>query len=334
LTIAVPFNMAVPAGKNISLYTYDDNGYAVTVFPPITLTDQPHAGTKPDALIVNDGPGFFANGLVIQFFKATFDRTIGASVDPPLELVQKAINSFLTRLRYVTRGQMISLVGEHFAPWRIRYLNDDGSELPQQEGYVRGRFEKRLTVSYVAIDESVWHSIFTLPSDFVSPVWDTLRLDALAALPSIGTAIVLASASLEVFIDQTLDALAEKSTVPAELWRWINEREHFLKDPNPHEQFDVLLKVLTGHSLKEDLPLWQSFTNLKNARNTFVHSGVATIGGKEVTESQAAEMVVRVNDIISRIRGWLPDVSRWPEFVHPVTTSTVTSVFQPSKNQS
>ncbi|MGD1070644.1 MAG: hypothetical protein ABSB15_10935 [Bryobacteraceae bacterium] len=73
------------------------------------------------------------------------------------------------------------------------------------------------------------------------------------------------------------------------------------------EQYDVLLKFLTGHSLKEESELWASFQNLKQARNRFVHEGLASIGKVPVDAAKAEELVRSAPKIIARIREWLPE---------------------------
>ena len=64
-----------------------------------------------------------------------------------------------------------------------------------------------------------------------------------------------------------------------ELWRWINQRGDWRREPTVEEQYDTLLKVLTGHTLKEDQDLWELFKHLKTARNSFVHEGMAKVCG-------------------------------------------------------
>jgi hypothetical protein len=78
------------------------------------------------------------------------------------------------------------------------------------------------------------------------------------------------------------------------------------------EQFDVLLKEFTGHSLKEDPLLWEAFKNLKTARNSFVHEGTARVGNTTLTKDEALVLVGKVDGIIGRIREWIPEDMRWP----------------------
>lgn len=100
---------------------------------------------------------------------------------------------------------------------------------------------------------------------------------------------------------------------PPPLWDWISNREgRILQQPSVEEQFDVLLKEFCGHSLKEEAGLWEAFKNIKNARNTFVHEGTAKIGQSIVTADNAAALIPRINDIISKVREWIPENLIWP----------------------
>lgn len=313
LFVALPFHIAVPEGGQFRLFTYEDDGYKVTVFPPCR-TDTPAQGEAPEAVSINEAPAFIANGLKIDFQKDHFDRSTGGPEDPPADVVRRAVDSFLERLRFVTRAQQISQLRWPYVPWRIRYLNDDESEFAEAPGLVRGRFACAFSVSVVGVNPDVWEQIHTLFPDVVTPSWDTLRLDAVAALPHIGTAIVLAATSLEVFIAEVLDGLAAKSPIPPDVWAWLNKRKDFLKQPSVEEQYDSLLHLLAGHSLKEEGTLWEAFMNLKTARNTFVHDGVAAVGGSPVSIEKAGQLIAATDLVIKWVRQWLPKELKWPEF--------------------
>jgi hypothetical protein len=69
----------------------------------------------------------------------------------------------------------------------------------------------------------------------------------------------LAATALEVFIAHNLDRSAEKTSAPAELWKWTDERSNWLGGPTLEEQYDVLLKFFMGHSLMDEQKLWESF---------------------------------------------------------------------------
>ena len=212
------------------------------------------------------------------------------------------------RLRYVTRAFQIRL------PKIIQYLNDDGSELPKEPDKPRALTAQPFRVSLVGLTPAIWENIYSLPPGFSAPIWDTLYLNAIAALPHIGTAVVLAATALEVFIAQTLNHLAVESDAPAELWEWVNKRENRDNNPSVEEQFSGLLKMLVGHSLKENTALWQDFMNLKTARNKFVHEGVAMVGGQPISDSEAKRLVHQAAAVINCIRQWLPESVQWPSF--------------------
>jgi serine/threonine protein kinase len=85
--------------------------------------------------------------------------------------------------------------------------------------------------------------------------------DAQGMMPNVGAAITLAATWLEVFIGRPLDTLVN----------------------------DVVVQP--------DLMLWEAFKNLRAARNSFVHEGVARIGQEPVTKVVAAQLIGRARDI-------------------------------------
>ena len=58
LQVVLPFHLAVPEGKEFTLYSYDDNGYEVTVYPPVK-TDHPVQGEIPDSVLIDEAPAVF-----------------------------------------------------------------------------------------------------------------------------------------------------------------------------------------------------------------------------------------------------------------------------------
>ena len=108
LHVVLPFHLAVPEGKEFTLYSYDDNGYEVTVYPPVK-TDHPIQSEIPDSVLIDEAPAFVANGLRIDFRKERCDRTAGIDSDPPMALIQRSADSFVTRIRYVTTHSSIAL---------------------------------------------------------------------------------------------------------------------------------------------------------------------------------------------------------------------------------
>lgn len=316
--VLLPFWITVKAGEEFPVYEYEDQGYRVRVFPP-ARSDQPDPPDRIENLRIDDTPAVRVDALRIDFQKDAFDRGKELRFDPPHDVVGRAINSFLIRLRYVARAAIVRPIDYPRVTWRIRYLNDDESELALDEALVRGRGGLAYSLSWVALSRAVWDDIYELPLNFEPEPWEELLLDAQADLPRIGPAIVLAATALEVFIAQALDRLAEKEgSIQTDLWRWINDRGDYLREPKVEEQFDVLLRLFTGQSLKNDSRLWDAFKNLKNARNSFVHEGRAKIGGAPVSAETARVLVAAAAEIVTTVRGWLPTELHWPVFNHTV----------------
>jgi hypothetical protein len=96
------------------------------------------------------------------------------------------------------------------------------------------------------------------------------------------------------------------------LWHYINNRGDYQKDPSVKEEYDVLLRALTGRSLKEEPVLWEAFCNLRGARNALVHGGTLTIGGRPITRNQAYELVGRAKEIALWVESLLPGSARRP----------------------
>ena len=313
----LPFHFTVPEGEQFPVYHYMDQGYAVYVFPP-GRSDRPNVLEGADEIKIDGKLAFQADVLRIDFHKDSFNRLKGTPCDPPEDILQRAINSFLVRLRHVTHSAKVRPLDYPWDSWRIRYLNDDETELELDEALVRGRGTLHFSFSWTALNKSIWEDIHKLPANYEPLPWEELLLDAQADLPRVGPAVVLAATALEVFISYILDRLASLGTVPSKLWDWINKRGDYLREPTVEEQYDVLLMFFTGHSLKSEPKLWESFRNLKTARNSFVHEGTAKIGGTRVSIETARRLVMTASDITLKIREWLPPELHWRVFKNVV----------------
>lgn len=160
----------------------------------------------------------------------------------------------------------------------------------------------------------------SLPADYIPPPWEGLLLDAAIPGTPNGNSITLAATALEVFISFVLDKLAANQTKPEELWKWINNRSDHLKEPSVEDQYDKLLFILTGHSLKDEAGLWAAFKNLRSARNSFVHGGVVRIGKANIPLDAAtvAALVTSAGLIIAKVREWVPPEIQWKQFDHKI----------------
>jgi hypothetical protein len=320
VTIELPFFIVVSTTAEFPISEYQEGDYRVRVLPP-NYTEETSA-TAPDMVTIDAQPAVMANQFRVDFYKESFDRAKGGPVDPPIELIAKTLESFLTRFRYVTRAHNVRLPDFPRCNWHVEYRNDDGTKLNAEPGLVtkRGALPV-LHVTVTSLTPEIWQSVNGLTA-YEPPPWDALLLDAQAELPAVGTAIVLAATALEVFIAVILDQLALEHSLPSEVWSWINKREDYRQQPSVQEQYDVLLKVFTGHSLKDDALLWDSFKELKQVRNRFVHEGLATANKKgktPISAQRARELVSAAQQIVSKVREWLPEILRWPVFNHTAT---------------
>jgi hypothetical protein len=324
LTVAIPFALAVPEGASYIGYSYEEDGITIVARPPVR-SDQVLTMSEPLSIELDGQNGFVANALQFDFHKLDFDRHRNApTYDPTLELMERVVRGFLSRLRYATRAAQVHQIDlGRGVTWRLEYLADDGSALAEDSEKFRVRAAKSVSVSLVGLSPSVWDVVHQLDSDWLSPVWDDILLDASSVLPNVGTSVVLAATALEVFVADVLERMASGGDVPANLWGWLNARDSSMKDPSTEEQFDVLLKHFTGHSLKEEVQLWQAFKDIRTARNKFVHEGVARIGGQPVSADKASQLVSAAHDIIKAVRKWLPADKQWPQPEAKVSMSFV-----------
>jgi hypothetical protein len=127
------------------------------------------------------------------------------------------------------------------------------------------RFNIPLRFHATCVTQEVWDCIRSLPIDFSLHTWDALLLDAVSLLPDVAPAIVVANAALETFIPWALNQLHDGKKFPPKLWSWIHNRGDWYKEPSVEDQFDTLLEVLSGRSLKEDKDLWEAFKNLSSS---------------------------------------------------------------------
>ena len=323
LLVQLPFTIGVPDGAEFRVVCYEDEGYEVRFYRPCR-SDQCTTGSTVDVKI-GGRPAFFADLLRVDFFRESFSRN-PSEQDPPEAVIKRAVDSLVARLRHVTNAPQVRPVDFPQVTWHLQYLDDCEQELEKDESLVRGRGGQARSLSYVGMDEAVWDDIHSLPQDYVPEPWDELLLEAQFELPRVGPAVVLAATALEVLISRTLDALAGTSDSLA-LWRWLNSRSDILKRPTVEEQFDSLLHLFTGRSLKGDGQLWASFKNLKQARNTFVHTGVARVGRKPVSAETAGKLVGAAHDVVAKVREWLPEEQRWAVSRHDLRLETTMWLF-------
>ena len=135
---------------------------------------------------------------------------------------------------------------------------------------------------------------------------------AIRLLPEVNAPIVMAFSAIETLIGAALPVLPRTRRLPPGLWDWIARRgNNFLRRPSVDEELDELLRALAGSSLKSDPGLWRSFLELRKARNSLAHSGLAvTLDGQEVTPAVATDLVLKAREITDWIEARLPSTYR------------------------
>ena len=355
----------IPIDANLAPFMLVREGRRVRVFPPRQAAISPEAlrsldpaafGSKVEGLraatqpvvarhvLLNDGHVYRANLLVIDFFGDEFDRRAdsegvvvgeGPQTDPPLELAFAVANEILTKIRVLSRAQEVKPVRGSMTFWRLDYLDDREERLPRVEGLLRTKVATQVRFQVAALTRALWGSVTGLPDDFTDHTWDALLLDAEALLPDVGPAIAVANASLEIFSTWAIDQLqTENQFAPDGLWDWIFHRGDWYQNPSVEDRYDVLLKLMTGKSLKDEAQLWEGFKHLRKARNTFSHQGRPMIGNAEVSEAKAAELIAKAKAIVGWVEDLLPRRVRRPkheeenrfQFIHFISDPPLTGI--------
>jgi len=321
--IQLPYAFIVPKDEKYNVYEYEKDDYTVKVYM-LERSERADSYNETDSVTIDEQEAFNADVLRIDYQKDDFERKKANSekyelvCDPPIDFIKDTANEFLARLRYVTGGSKIKLLQFPSINWNLRYLNDDGSELPKEEGYRRGLGGRKFEFSYIAINKEVWDNVHSIDPFQPLPIWKTLLLDAESMLPEIGPAIILTFTALDVFISIILDEIVKTGKIDTPLWDWINDRGFHLKNPSVDDKFSFLSDYLIGKSIKDDSDLWSSFKDLQKARNSFAHNGVAIVNNTEVTLEKARKFIIKTNEIINFIKEDLPKEQHWPEFEHNI----------------
>jgi hypothetical protein len=324
--LLLPYVFHVLKLEELTPYRTTVDRFEVTLYPPFQAAVEtvsfggqkqvarsllPASPQVPsDDIKIFDQDTLEANLLKIDFKAPDFDRRRGhEQEDPPSALVFSIANRWLGVLRTVLQSPHIRSIEATEWFWRLDYTTDAGEELPSSVDLFKMTTGMRFSQSLNILDKAQWDAAvnFTLDADI--PIYIPLILDAKATLPDIGTAITLASIALETLIERHLGRLAAAKCAPPELWSWITKRG--FKEPSTEEQFDRLLKILSGKSLKDEPPLWKAFKNLTQARNNFVHRGRAEIGEELVTVQEAMRLLEMTKDIIKWVEGLAPEGDRW-----------------------
>lgn len=254
------------------------------------------------------------NVIVFEFSADDFDRAREhfRKDGPLVESAYQVANNFLSRLRVFARlPQIRTLIPSH-DPWQVQFLTDSRELLDQEEGKLRAARGGSVNVGVFAFKRDAVVAVSERWAGSEPYVWDQLLLDAHAFWPNIGTSIVTAFAALETFVAWALEILQSTNhAFPDDGWKWIMKRGNWLKDPSVEEQYDALLSIIAQKSLKSDQELWITFKELKEARNSLVHEGIAKLrNGTPIDVSKAKTLIDGAAKIIEWAEALLPEVYR------------------------
>lgn len=326
LTVEVPFDIAISSIANFKIYGYKADDYIVRVLPPSYPI--PARTESIQDVTVEGEPGVTATMLHIEFQKETLDLRSGK--EPPMDLMQEIVGSLLYRLRHVMRSPQVKGPEHGLGNARIEYLNDDGTELKPGKGLPRARMSRALKFSWVAVTPKIWEEVNNLPIDYKAQLWDDLLIEAKGETARAGLALVLSCTALEVLIETILSRFTpEKDSAASE---WAKK----IRNKNPAEQYSKLLKTVSGHSLEEESKLWQGLNDLVDARNNFVHEGVAVFGKNriEVDAKKTSEFIEITEKIVEKIRSWVPEEMRWKVFSHAADVKVTMMLLPAVESQS
>jgi len=247
-----------------------------------------------------------ANVIAMNLRKSHFDRSVPpkddpTKMDPSVQTIFNLLNRLIVQIRAISKSPFVRPLNPESVIWRLDYLNDDGTELPSQEGMVRGRVVTGFQWRFCSLNEKVWTSLVELPLERDMPLWEFLYLDAVNALPDSGSAIVLAFSAVEVLISQVLAHHAHLNVKPFGIWEWLTDRAQYWREPSITDKVDRILAVLVGASLKDDQTRWETFRTLKRTRDTFVHTGEISLD-----PSAMNSLLMHAKGIIDWLAQYLP----------------------------
>lgn len=334
-------------------------GYQVRVHPPCQgmLTqpihpllpeyyamDESFLGLRPavpvpiEGFTIDDAAVFPANLLVLDFIATTFDRQAKTpeengvtKSDPPISLVFDLANDVIGRLRTITRGSDLRPIDEDSVSWTLDYLDNEGREVEVEDGLIRGVCGNHFSLKVLRVSDNIWKKAWELPEDHIAYPWDRLLLDAQALMPDIGAVIAVVNAALETFAQWMNDELSVRSTLDPDLFDWLNDLAEKMKGPSVPDRYDVLLKVFTGKSLKDEQPLWGALMKIRGARNNFMHRGkvAQTKKTEELTIDEVSVLMEKANEIVNWVEALLPAELHRPKLNENYKMEVVVKKAQP-----
>lgn len=355
-SILLPFEFLRSHEADLPPWTFERAGCQVQVLAPVQSAARtanvapgditpdnirelvrPSENAQPsNQIFMNHASTLVVDLLQILFRKSgDFNRERDAFVDastdvPTFPLAIEIANEFLSRFRMLTGDFRIRNLIATRTLAVLEYLADDGQPVAKDPSKLSGAANHYANTRLNPLPPHVWDAIRTTTAATDGRAWDGLLLDAIGLLPDIGPALVLAATSLETLIADALDSLSgATSVVPQSLWTWINDRGDYRKEPSVLDQYDTLLKVFTGRSLRDETELWEALRNIRDARNSFVHEGKALIGKREVSLADARALLAKAERIVQWVEAFLPETARRPRLTQTISIAVRKQAVRP-----
>src|SRR4051794_24254515 len=103
-----------------------------------------------------------ANLLQVDFSRAEFNRDSGAEHDPSRDVVETIVMNIVARLRYTIGAPTFREFKLSQTFWTVRYLDDEGGELLEEKGRVRGRVNAPFKFRFTGLDSYAWDAVVGL----------------------------------------------------------------------------------------------------------------------------------------------------------------------------
>src|SRR6516162_10108302 len=124
LYLLMPYAVSLAQGEELPPYEAKDGDYTVRFLQPMTDVNA-LSGLRPHSLTLDGKAAFEANVMRIDFQKNSFDRGIHSPLDPPEDVIRRAVEEFHYRLRFVTRAAHARPISCSWVDsWILDYTND------------------------------------------------------------------------------------------------------------------------------------------------------------------------------------------------------------------
>jgi hypothetical protein len=289
----LPFRFFVPADFAGEPLTSAVDGWQIILLPPVQSQILCDALQKPapfslqamtpaaHPVVISDVTINGADTIPVDLVEVQLKQDINpvavtAEVDAWLVHQGRALlNRWLTTYRVVVGATHVKPLPELGQSWRIDFLDDSGNALgvktnPKPHGSVAGKVD-----AVASLVPNFWKASAVLALSQVPTRWEELLVDAFEVWPNVGAAVVLAYTAIETRIDAAVSVLAISQSVDKRLWEWLAEKRPYLTQPTTEEKAKFLFQLFTGDSLSDDKSNWKTFSQMRKARNSFAHEGVA-----------------------------------------------------------